>query len=375
MYDVKDNRVEFNHPDNQDVSLSLDVAKRRNKDCIDEERLNKFLSTKYVLGQAIIRQDYAEVVVGFTNLFDVYDEESIIIEPCGENLETKAFYEISDISEDFDLFLSNTIHWDNFSSEYFKSIKVYNIKQIITDEYRSDEFKKKLQDVLEIISFQLSTKHNLKIRLIDLSDADKFEPDFDEVDTSEIESTIISNSNYDLDLVSYFNQATHMSDSSFRYLAFFQVLECLFDEVYREETIQDAKSIINSNWFNTRNSDHILQLIKLIEKFSKDQNDRSKIRLILDKYFKMDMHDEAFLLAYSDISEIMKSLNLIKEKDELKDLQKIGNIIYDIRCEYTHSNRNFPKRNETKVKKEHLTEHIEIIRLISQAIVENYRKK
>lgn len=34
----------------------------------------------------------------------------------------------------------------------------------------------------------------------------------------------------------------------------------------------------------------------------------------------------------------------ITKDEDLKDLQKIGNIIYDFRCNCTHSNRSFPFR-------------------------------
>jgi hypothetical protein len=117
-----------------------------------------------------------------------------------------------------------------------------------------------------------------------------------------------------------------------------------------------------------------LKLIRLIEKFSKEQNDRIKVKLILEKYFKMNLHDDAFFLAYSDISKLLIDLKLINSETELKDLQKIGSIIYDIRCEYTHSNRKFPKKNEVAIEDEDLEKHIELIRLISKTIIENYRK-
>jgi hypothetical protein len=309
--------ITFYHPDNKEIGIDLDIEIEKGVEYIDEKILSDFLSTKYVTGQYIIRENYFETVVDFSNIFDLYDRDSTSIKPCGHNYEDKPFYEIGDISNEFDVFLKQSIYWDNFSSEYFKSIKLHNINQLITDNYKSEAFMKKISDYLSVLFFQLSTRYDLKIKLLDLGDSESFEPEFEEFDTSEIESTIIANNDYDLDLIKYYNRAFQMSDSSFKYLAFFQVIECLFDEVFREETIQDAKAIINSNWFDSHNSDNILQLIKLIDKFSKEQNDRTKIRLVLEKYLKMNIHDEAFLLAYSDISDKLIELDLIRRESLL----------------------------------------------------------
>lgn len=374
-YRKGDDWISFKHPDNMEIELELDVEKKGKKEYIDEIKLIDFLSAKYITGQFLIRKDYFEAVVDFSNLFDYDDDNSTYIEPNGNDYQNKCHYEIGEVSEEFDSFLTQTIHWDNFSTEYYQTIKIHNLSKLISDGYKDDSFLVQTKNILSTIFYQLISRHDLKIRLLDLDDYDQFEPELDEVDTSKIESTIIEINSYDLDLVNYFNRATHMTDSSFKYLAFFQVLECIFDEVYREETVQDAKSIINSNWFNSQNSDDILKLIKLIDKFSKEQNDRNKIRLILEKYFKMNLHDEAYLLAYSDITDKLLELELIKESKDLKDLQRIGGIIYDIRNEYTHSNRSFPKKTETQIDEKELHEHIELIKMISRVIIENYKKR
>lgn len=374
-YQREDDNITLFFPGDLDIALELDIETKDEKKLIDEEKLSNFLSAKYLTGQFLIRKDYFEAVVDFTNLFDYYDDKSTTIEPNGLNYESKCYYEIGEISEEFAIFLDQTIHWDNFSTEYYKSIKIYNLNKLISDDYKSDSFLDKTKDFLSMIFFQLISKHDLRIRLLNLDDYEKFEPELDEVDTSKIESTVLEPINYDIDLVNYYNRASHMTDSSFKYLAYFQVIECLFDEVYLEETIQDAKSVINSNWFNSQNSDDVLKLIKLIDKFSKEQNDRNKIRLVLDKYFKMNLHDDAYLLAYTDIADSLIALKLIKDFGEIKDLQKVGNILYDIRCEYTHSNRSFPKRNQTQIDEGELKEHINLIKKFSKVIIDNYRKR
>lgn len=92
-------------------------------------------------------------------------------------------------------------------------------------------------------------KVGVTINWLDLSDDNMYNPDFEEVSFDSIKSTELLLDKYDKDLLKYFNSASQMATSEFKYIAYFQVLECIFDEVYLYETVQDAKSIIDSNWF------------------------------------------------------------------------------------------------------------------------------
>ena len=352
-----------------------DVIFDENGEPVNEGFIYAFINFNYILGQSIIRDDYYEIVIECNNILEYYNFNELEINGCGEDYLNKTYYEIGSISTELGVLLKESIYWDHFSPEYYKSIKIHNLNKIIPGSCTEKSFVEKANDYASIILFQIATHHGLNIKRLDLSDSNIFDPEMEEFDSSSISSTIISPNNYDVDLINYYNRANLMPNDSFKYLAFFQVIECLFDEVYRDQTIQDVKSIINSNWFNSQNSENILDLIKLVEKFSKEQNDKNKIRLVFEKYLKLNMHEEAFLLAYSDISDILIELKLIKDKKELNDTLKFGNIIYDIRCEYTHSNRAFPKRKEANIDEEDLLKHIELIKLTSKAIIENYTKK
>jgi len=76
-----------------------------------------------------------------------------------------------------------------------------------------------------------------------------------------------------------------MEASEFQYLAFYQVLECIFDEVYLSETISDARKIIESSWFSPVEDEHIKGLINIIDRYNKEKDDREKTRLVLQKIF------------------------------------------------------------------------------------------
>ena len=365
--------IQVVHPDSVKVDKIFYLNESEEGESFDFIEVNQFVDSKYIIGRFLFRENYFEAVVDFSNTLDYYDDESTIINPSGKDFEENCYYETGSISQEFGEFLNQSIEWDNFSSEYFHSIKIFNIDKIFNIKYTDEKY---LNNTLELCSqafFKLSIKYGINLKLLNLHD-ESFSPEIDEINTESIKSTIITSEGYDTDLVNYYNRAIHLPKSSFKYIAYFQVLECIFDEVYSSEKIQDTKAILNSDSFDTNNTDDIYSLIKIIDRYAKEQNDRSKIKLILEKYFKMNLHDDAYLLAYSSISSILIDLKYIKDENEMKDLQKIGNIIYDIRNEYTHSNRKFPKKKENAVEIDKLDEQIELIRLISKSIILNYNK-
>jgi len=166
-----------------------------------------------------------------------------------------------------------------------------------------------------------------------------------------------------------------MEQSEFKYLAFFQVVECLFDEVFKSELVQDIRIIIESDWFSSQNDTHLEEMISIIDKYNREKNDRTKTKLVLERYFKLNVHDEAYNLANKEIFTILNDLKLIKNNSDLKDLQILANLIYDFRCECTHSNRNYPIQRNININEENLNLYIMLIKKIAQKIILNYKKK
>lgn len=343
----------------------------------DEDTLAKikdFISIKYDVGKSIQKKDYFEVVVGISNyyMYGGFDEEPKIevTNVDGQDLH----FSIGDISEDFEKFLRETIHWDNFSPEYFSSLKIFNADLVLKIEENKLDYSEIYSQLIQNIFFDLHHKYGLQIDLIDLSDEEKYETYYwDEEELGPIETTKISFGEYDFDLVSYYNRASNMSKSEFQYLAYFQVLECIFDEVYKFETIQDVKGILQANWFSKSSNENIDSLIGIVDRYNKDKNDRNKTKLVLEKYFKGDLHDEAYYLVNKEIIEVLIEIKQIKKEEELKDLQKIANIIYDFRCECTHSNRSYPIKHTTIISNDNLEQYITLIRKIAERIILNYR--
>lgn len=61
--------------------------------------------------------------------------------------------------------------------------------------------------------------------------------------------------------------------------------------------VQDVKHIINSDWFSKHSDENIKELIQVVETYNKKRNDREKLTLVFDNYFRGSSHDKAFLLA------------------------------------------------------------------------------
>lgn len=348
----------------------------------DEDQLlndvAEFMKFDYQKGQYLYFDGYFEALITPHNFNQFFFENGLILPvPEGTNKES-LYYEFGSLSANFALMLENDLDSDFFYSEHNQSIKIWNVlmdKNVKDIKKQHELYIDTCLYLGETAFFDLSRKTGVSTTWLDFSDDDVFDPDFEEVSFEEIKNTELSLDKYDKDLLKYFNRASQMSTSEFKYIAYFQVLECIFDEVYLYETVQDAKSIIDSSWFRASEFDHVNKLIKIIDRYNKDQNDKSKTKLVLEKYFRMNLHDEAFLTANMEVREMLEEIKLIKNDNEFKDLQKLAGIIYDIRCEYTHSNRTFPKKRENVVASDQLETHIEIIKNIAQTIIVNYRRQ
>ncbi|KJD38041.1 hypothetical protein QD46_21985 [Paenibacillus polymyxa] len=182
---------------------------------------------------------------------------------------------------------------------------------------------------------------------------------------------------YDSEMLNYYYRAMIMDNNEFKYLAFYQILECIFDEVYQYELVQDVKQILNSNWFSTHNEEHISKMIRLVEQYNNKKTDVEKLRMVLERYFKGDIHDNAFILVNNEVINELKSLHIISKEEEIKNISVIAKHLFDFRCECTHSNRKFPTKNKVsfdKTKSE-LDSYIQLIKMISSRVICNYKVK
>jgi len=346
---------------------------------IDDEQyiLNEIAllnNIKYVEGSSLYRDDYFEIIISLPNIFfrDVLGNYDFAITDK-DKPQDNIWFSIEEISNIFNQFLDSTVYRE-IGSEGLFSIKAYNINKVLGENCDSDSFYKNAINIIKSFLFFLSFKYNINFTIVDkYEEFNEFEdPYYDVLNDLEINNTKYQYS-YDKELVSYYYRANQLDNNEFKYIAFFQVIECLFDEVYNYINIQDIKSIINSSWFNPTKDDDILKVIEIVDRYSKEKNDRSKTYLVLDKYFKTELHAEAYTETNKEITDILiNDLKLFMDQKDINDLHKLANIIYDFRCICTHSNRMFNKRVDFDYNETDLENYILLIKKISEKIIINY---
>ncbi|MDU5080208.1 hypothetical protein [uncultured Tissierella sp.] len=347
-----------------------------------EKFIEDFFILKYIPRLGCYMDNYIEFMLSTPYTFFQLSFEGYNV-PELECFDDKIYYEISGISDHlFNIIRVNEKYNDDFieSLRYIATIKIYNVNDIKKISIDDVSFIEVAKNTAKNLLFDLSYKHSLVLTLEELpNDFEVFE-DFEDYDpVFELAETMVNikdnyiKKSYDSDLINYYYRANKMDDSEFKYTAYYQVLECIFDEVYLHETVQDIKQIINSSWFSSYDDENIVSLINVVEQYNKNKNDREKLKLVLEKYFKGDSHDEAFFLSNQDIIDILiNKLKKISRKEELKDLQKIATIIYDYRCNCTHSNREYPFRTTFTGDYNELNNYIELIKKVSERIIINY---
>lgn len=343
-----------------------------------------FLELKYIPVKACYTEDYFEVLVNLPEIFwgDGLSGVYISSENDDDFVKDKIHYEISCISETFANLIElkqNYRHIEVVGN--FTTLKVYNINKVLNVKIEEPNFEEQLFYIAKCILFELSSKHSLALNIYDLPKYDEEDYEF-EYDLFEVADTLnktqapFIKKYYDSDLIDYYHRASIMAESEFKYLAYYQVLECIFDEIYRHETVQDVKQIMNSSWFSSYNDEHVTKIIEIVERYNKNKNDREKLKLVLEKYFKGEIHEQAFIIANKDIIDILKNkMKMISRDSEINDLQKLANILYDFRCNCTHSNRTYPFRTTFEQTSDELSLYIELLRKVVERVIINYPPK
>lgn len=330
------------------------------------------LEAEYELGKSFLDKDYYEILVNISYGKNLFPEENIDIPVMGSH-EGKCFYEIGEVSNLFGQFLKETITYDHFDVDYCTSLKIHHL-ETVTGLKDKKALKKVYESALNTIMFDLHRNYSLKLSIVDYGNEEEHDIDFyEEPEIDQVEDTTFDLNIYDNDLLSYYNRAANMDDSEFKYLAYFQVLECIFDEVYKEETIQDVRGILQSSGFSNRKNEDIYKIVEIVERYRQEKNDRSKTGLVLDKYFKGNLRKEAYDSVNEGIFQLLKDIGHAKDINEIKDMNKLANIIYDFRCKCTHSNRSYPIKSSTVLSNEYLTEYIRLIQKVAERIILNYK--
>ncbi|MGN7312683.1 hypothetical protein ACTHQ4_16455 [Alkalicoccobacillus gibsonii] len=384
----KSTKVKVNIKYETYISLSCEEWTRDATFGIDFNNDNRFLETfrnirsffelANVEGEVCFSNNYVEFPIISGETIDWYDF-NLEVNSNIKNYHTKGInYEISKISEFFwnkSLIHQKAEYLENYEKSQFITLKVFDIEQ----QYNINTVNnlEKAFEIAKNILFKLSHQYDI---IIDLTSI----PNFDDESYLDDHYNNLENLNkvdehfilklYDYDLVNYYHRANHMENSQFKFLAFYQVLECIFDEVHLSATVQDIKQVLNSDWFSKQDDNDITQLIDLVNIYNKKRNDKDKLKLVLEKYFKGEANDKAFYISNKSVIEILKKINKLNKDQDLKDLQKLSETIYDFRCYSTHSNREFPIKKKFVKENDDLVLYIELIKKISEKIIVNYYK-
>lgn len=364
---LTDGEIEVFHDNwENDHSMLFDVED--SKEHIDEQ-LN-FLNYRYVKNYACYSDDYIEILILPSDVHMIDRLGSIEMdEHFG-----KLFYKISSISEIMENSILAYSGLDRDFTEYldsYTSLKVFYPETHKVDPNKIDYQVKK-------ILFELSYKHDIRFRLYSLpKEMDEVYDDDPYYDALEKLTAVKDNyteREYDSDLLNYYYRANILVDNDvFKYLAYYQVLECIFNEVHLDDTVSDLRQIINSSWFSPQKTEDLTKLVEVVDQYNKSKNDRDKLKMVLEKYFKGTTHKEAFLLANKEITEIMKDkLHAINTEDELWDMQKLAGVIYDVRCESTHTDRTFLRKTKVQLEDDNIEHYISLVRKVSERVILNY---
>lgn len=353
--------------------LNVDVKDGDDETEIIIEFLKNIQEYKYQQKESIYIEDYYECLIEYEN----WVHEMVGWSIKGKSIESDAIcYEISKISNEFKSIIELNERFDSeeFDLDHHFSLKIFKLNKELSIEKESKGFADILENVKHSIAFEISQNHSVDIRFSKfVCDFIDIEPHLENISTPiELEICKLKN-RYDKDLLRYYYEASTMEISEFQYIAYYRVIECIFDEVYRAKTINDIKNVINSDGFSTYSDTDLEIIVEIVEKYQRSKSDREKINLIFDKYLKGDLRDEAFYHVNSTIISILKDdMKLITKDSDFKDMRKIGNIVYDFRCQCTHSNRAFNKRQEDADFNE-ISNYIKLIKKICQMIIRSYQ--
>ncbi|OAM92455.1 hypothetical protein SAMN04515679_0524 [Pelosinus fermentans] len=348
-----------------------------NTDNLNEtiDDISYFLSYVYIPFKGCLNKNKVEIAITISNTIfpmqfsgeEVSDDEKKEENICFDiGCVTNDFIKILDSRHDF--------RWAS-PDEFLSTLQIFNLDKVTKRSYDEENFfEDVVLKVAKDIIFDLSTRYSLNLKLYEVPETEEIDNDpfYEAADILKTQEHFSLKVSYDEDLTNYYYRALQMDNSEFKYLAYYQVMECIFDEVYLEETIYDVRQIINSSGFSSYKNDDVMSIIKVVEQYNKNKTDREKMKVILEKYFRGSTHDEAYFIANKEIIELLTKKGEIQKKEDIKDIQKLTNVIYDFRCKCTHSNRKFPFRKTFDNTDNELGIYISIIKKIAERVISNY---
>jgi len=341
------------------------------------EDIQSFFKNKYIDNHCFYNHNYMEycinfpnldMIIGLVDLPEIFSSQSEIPEINFEITKiTKPFFNLMMKDTDY----GNDVDYESYD---YHTLKIFNLNTNLDLNYQDADFLQKSTGIAKNFVFQLSMKYDIQIKIAESNEIDTDYNDliFSLSEKIEMvkENDLVFKKEYDSDLIDYYYRASLMEDSQFKYIAYYQVIECIYDEVLMANTVQDIQQLISSNWFNVDDKNNVQLIVDKLKLHNNSKKDEDKLKLVLEKYFRNNASDEVFLEVNRELINLLIKMKKINKREEFKDLQKLQQIIYRFRCDCTHSNRSYPisKVDDSNS----IQEYIKLIRLVSERIILNY---
>ncbi len=187
---------------------------------------------------------------------------------------------------------------------------------------------------------------------------------------------------YISDLVYHYETAISTENPHLQFLAFYHILEYSFEEVYDKYLIGLVKNKITDPAFSYNKTEHIRELIKLIEKNLKKRDaeynydELESLRLTLKEYIDIDnlkaqitQYDSNLIVYYNQPVPFLGKYIIDFNLSPNEIIKKIADRIYKVRNSVVHSKKGnkficMPFKHDTQLKME-----LPLIKFIAEEVI------
>jgi len=337
--------------------------------------ITDFLSATYLPHQAILYRNRAEFLVSIAQSYYVDSLTHYDTRIGVDDFAPDFHYAVSPISKTLERWLSISVDGDWLDSSLY-SIKI-NFPASELDKSENDNAARwnKAYAAVHTVILNLSRSFHIDLELISLPedyDSDPYYEVLEEAGKTLGTGKQLINKTYDYDLMQYYYRAVVMKDSPFKFLAFYQVLEALFDEAQRIESVADVRGLLTASGFSPWADMKVQELVESVLRYSTERDERSKLRRVLELFFRGSQHDDAYQRANSDIADLLIRGGWLGKLEDLKDVARLASVLYDYRCRAAHAERTFPRSQsvDPEVEKEALL--LRVVKLFAERVIIGY---
>ena len=260
---------------------------------------------------------------------------------------------------------------------------VINFKDNILD-------KEKIKKYVDSLLFNISYNYDISLKII--TDLDeifldrifkryKFRYTMSTIQLEPPRLTYIS------ELTEQYHMAISSEDPFIQFIGFYHIMEYFFEEIYKENIIEQVKEIILNPGFSSKRKKDIVKIIDFINKKMVSENnslagsERKALELTLEKYVKIEDIIEKLKDYKDNLEEYYKTTKVTFSDGDVFDLnndkeifKKMSSRIYKTRNSLVHSKSNEIRLKERGIYKpfkdsKELLKEIPLMRCISEEII------